>query len=81
MEAAPVNPGLCGEVDDGVTVGTIGDPVALDPEAPPTPVPVLPGAVPGAVPVANPVEPPDTPVELEDTSAIAQHMHASENNT
>ena len=80
MEAALVNLGPFGEVD-GDTVGTIGDPVALDPEAPPTPVPVLPGAVPGVVPVANPVEPPDTPVELEDISAITQHMHVVGNNT
>ena len=49
---------------DGDTVGTMGEPVALGPEVPPMPVPVLPGAV----PVANPVEPPDTPVELEEMS-------------
>lgn len=53
-----MNLGPLREVADGGTVGTIGDPVALVPEEPPTPVPVLPEAVIGAVPVANPVEPP-----------------------
>ena len=62
LEAAPVNLGLDGEVAEGETVGTMGEPVATGGIT--APVPGLP-AVPAAVPVAKPVEPPKTPVELQ----------------
>ena len=63
LDAAPVNSGLFGEVADGDTVGTIGEPVATGGTI--ALVPVLP-AVPAAVPVAKPEEPPETPVELRE---------------
>ena len=66
LEAAPVNPGLFGEVADGEAVGTMGDPVA---EGVPALDPVLP-AVPAAVPVAKPEEPPEMPVELPSMSIV-----------
>ena len=62
LGAAPVNLGLDGEVAEGETVGTMGEPVATGGMI--EPVPVLP-AVPAAVPVAKPEEPGETPVELQ----------------
>ena len=62
LDAAPVNLGLDGEVADGETVGTMGEPVATGGMI--APVPVLP-ALPAAVPVAKPEEPPEAPVELQ----------------
>lgn len=61
LDAAPVKLGLDGEVPEGETVGTMGEPVATGGMI--VPVPVLP-ALPMAVPVAKPEEPPETPVEL-----------------
>ena len=68
-DATPVNCEPVGDVEDGETVGTMGEPVGAEGTTG-TPVAVLPGAVPvpvpvpvGYMPVTKPVEPPNTPVE------------------